>query len=433
MRSIQEITEQAFALHREGKLDQAEQVYDQLIAQLPEIDPNVFFGYGTLLSMRGQYGLAAVLINTALTKCDTFAPVWNNLGVCYKYLGLDDKALAAYERSLALDPKLADTLASISGFWLNRDASDKAEEYARRALAQEPNNHSARMHLGFALLEQGRFTEAWPYYESRWNSPDKSLAVRPYESPRWNGGRVGKLIIHGEQGLGDEILFMSLFREAQSRAGKVVIECATRLVGVFAESFAVRCYGDAEKVLASEGHGDAHIPMGSLPLVLGLPDGRPYLKRAPRKKPSRPRIGIAWKGGVLRTSARERTLKLSDFAPILKNKSVDFVSVQYGGDDVDQEAEGLVEIGSRGFNALHDRIASCDLVISVCQTAVHQAGAMGVPCWVLTPRKAAWRYCGENMLPWYESVSLFRQDKDGNWAPVIERVARELEAAYAAA
>ncbi len=84
-----------------------------------------------------------------------------------------------------------------------------------------------------------------------------------------------------------------------------------------------------------------------------------------------------------------------------------------------------METGPTDFLSLHERIASCDLVISVCQTAVHQAGAMGVPCWVLTPRNAAWRYCGERM-PWYNSVELFRQEVAGEWSPVVDRILMRL-------
>jgi hypothetical protein len=67
-------------------------------------------------------------------------------------------------------------------------------------------------------------------------------------------------------------------------------------------------------------------------------------------------------------------------------------------------------------------------VITVCQTAVHQAGGLGVPCWCLTPHKVAWRYgvWGGERMPWYSSVRLFRQGPDQQWAPVIDRVAGEL-------
>jgi hypothetical protein len=74
----------------------------------------------------------------------------------------------------------------------------------------------------------------------------------------------------------------------------------------------------------------------------------------------------------------------------------------------------------------------CDLVITVCQTALHQAGAMGVPCWVLTPRKAPWVCCTDPM-PWYNSVKIMRQEIDGEWIPVIDRVATELKKRRASA
>ena len=89
----------------------------------------------------------------------------------------------------------------------------------------------------------------------------------------------------------------------------------------------------------------------------------------------------------------------------------------------------------RDFDAAHSAIASCDLIITVQQTAVHQAGAMGIPCWVLTPKGTSWQFTaahGDRMI-WYDSVRLFRQGDDEKWEPVIERIAQELRGQYAVA
>jgi ADP-heptose:LPS heptosyltransferase len=74
-------------------------------------------------------------------------------------------------------------------------------------------------------------------------------------------------------------------------------------------------------------------------------------------------------------------------------------------------------------------VASCDLVITVNTSVVHLAGALGVPCWTMTPKFPAWRYQNTGGMPWYKSVRLFRSpsvDKEA-WHPVIERIAEELE------
>lgn len=427
MRDSMSIMQEAQALFEKGEVEQAAMIYDRLLQQMESPDPNILIGYGTILVAQQKFGIGISLLQTGLQLCK-HPLAWCNLGVAYKFIGRDDLALHAYEKALALDPKMPEVLAGVAGYWINRDAPAKVIEYADRACRIDPMLPAARMHLGMGLLEQGEFEQAWPHYEFRWDTADRVNDQRPYKAPRWTGERVKTLAIHGEQGLGDEILFMSLFREAQKRADRVITECAERLVRTFSEGFGVPCYPNHAALIAAEGEPDAYIPMGTLPLVLGMPDGKPFLPKpvlpGPRNKPL---VGIAWRGGTVRTNFSDRTLRLSDLKRILRMQDFEFVSVQYGGDEVTEEA-GQVGLfcGARDFDSLQTQIGMCDLVITVCQTALHQAGAMGVPCWVLTPRKAPWVCCTDPM-PWYESVSIVRQEEDGEWSSVIDRVATMLK------
>ena len=70
-----------------------------------------------------------------------------------------------------------------------------------------------------------------------------------------------------------------------------------------------------------------------------------------------------------------------------------------------------------------------DLVITVCTTVHHVAGALGIPCWTMVPAQPAWRYqIKGDKTPWYKSVRLFRQKKGESWNPVINRISGELDA-----
>ena len=71
--------------------------------------------------------------------------------------------------------------------------------------------------------------------------------------------------------------------------------------------------------------------------------------------------------------------------------------------------------------------AACDAVVTVCQTAVHVAGAVGVPAFVLVPHKPSWRYgIGSDEMPWYNSVRMFRQGNAEPWLPVLSRAEHAL-------
>jgi ADP-heptose:LPS heptosyltransferase len=70
-------------------------------------------------------------------------------------------------------------------------------------------------------------------------------------------------------------------------------------------------------------------------------------------------------------------------------------------------------------------IAELDLVITVQQTAVHLAGGLGVPCWVMVPKNPLWRYgLTGNTMPWYKCARLYRQR--GQWLETIAEVATDL-------
>lgn len=425
MQNLQTATEQAFQAHKEGRLDTAESMYDSLLSQLTEPDFNILYGYGSLMVQREKFGVGLSLLSTAEKLYSKHPGLLCNMGVAYKYLGREEAALNYYQRALAIE-QTAEVFCGLAGYYVNRDESETAERFARKALAKA-ELPAAHMHLGLALLEQGRFDEAWPHYEHRWDSADRHKWKRHYDSPKWDGRKVKKLVIHGEQGIGDEILFMSLFPKARLLAEEIVIECADRLTGIFTKAFNCRCYATEAELKANESPEDAHIAMGSLPMLLGLPTGAPYMPRPMREVTGRPIIGLAWRGGTVRTNKDFRTVKLSQLKPILTSIDADFISVQYGGNEIDEDLDGFaIKSGPRDLDALHYRIGICDLVITVTQTAVHQAGAMGVPCWVLTPRKSSWPFMTEKML-WYDSVRMFKQRGDEGWDPVIRAIANELK------
>jgi hypothetical protein len=58
---------------------------------------------------------------------------------------------------------------------------------------------------------------------------------------------------------------------------------------------------------------------------------------------------------------------------------------------------------------------------------VHLAGALGVPTWLALRWIPEWRWgLTGDTTPWYGSVRLFRQHRDGDWAPVVQAMRKQL-------
>ena len=143
-------------------------------------------------------------------------------------------------------------------------------------------------------------------------------------------------------------------------------------------------------------------------------------------------VGVAWISKNKRIG-HQKSMTLGDLAPLAVRPGITLVDLQYG----DTEAERRAFAAETGVTLVHDdhidqmadldafaaQVAAMDLVISVSNTTVHFAGALGVPVWVMLHMVPLnyWMLDREDS-PWYPSARLFRQSEPGQWADVIRRV-----------
>ena len=439
MRALTLIREPAFghavACHQKGKLEEAVLAYESLLAGPLGSDPHLQFAIGSAFAQLGRFGLAVDFLQRSVDGQPNNHEAWSNLGLSYRTLGLVPKAIVCHERALGL-PMTADAkagvLANLSGCYVNEGNPAKAISYAEMGLALKdmPQLHN---HRALGLLELGQYAEGFAGYEQRVRLPE--YTPRDYGSiPRWDGKETARLAIHGEQGLGDEILFLTgLKRVLERTSGEIHVECAKRLVGLLRHSFRdtprLKFHPD-HVALMSAVTPTAWVQMGSLYHYLGGFDRWTYLDPSRKfKKPAGKRVGLSWRGGTLRTHEYYRNGPLDVWKPLVrelrKAPGVEPVSVQYGPADemarelgIEHDAASIADLDS-----LTGYLQSCDLVVTVCNTTVHLCGASGVPCIVLVPSKPAWRYAltGDRS-DWYDSVRYVRQIGDEDWARVMARV-----------
>lgn len=400
-------------------------LYDLALTTNPE-DLHLRYCVASLYSELYKSGIAISILKSVVKEEPKHAQAWNNLGIAYKNSGQWDKAYEAYTKALELNYD-ALTLVNMSGLYINNGTPQDAIKWSERGLKLDPDSPQLRNHRALGTLESGDLTEGFKQYDCRFRLPGWSN--RGYAGPIWDGSHVKKLLIHGEQGLGDELLFMTALDRVRKRADEVIIECASRLVPLFEKNFNLKCYATAEEVKEKE-TWDAWIPMGSLFSRVGFEQKEPYLKvTKPYPKGEKFRIGVSWRGGTVQTHEHLRNFQIEWWEPLFEHDA-EFISLQYG------PAEGMArKMGLKhdqqavdDFELLTGMIGSCDLVISVCNTTVHQAAAIGTPVWCLVPSKPSWQFqlSGEKMF-FYSVPRLFRQGPDEDWRVVIQRVKNELE------
>lgn len=427
----------------EGRADLAAQMFDALVVSHPE-KPEPYLGLGVSLYRLEKMGGAIAALNHAVSIAPDDPDTWAALGGVLKHNEHYEAARECFRRCIKIDPNHVGGLTGMAGSYVNQGEPDPGIPYARKALKLNPDNIHALNDLALLLLEKGDWEEGWKRYGERYRHPN--YHVRDFGgTPRWDGGRVKRLAISPEQGLGDEILFASCLPDVLREVDSVCMEVAPRLLEFFKRSFPqVSFYGSHEEMLAKE-------KPNAWERLMDLPDwyrfykdmcpGTPYMKADEAKVlgyrkrlealgPG-PYVGIAWKGGTKTTHEKLRNPPIELWSEIVTLPGT-FVSLQYG--DQAHVAEALnVPHWPKILEDLDEQAAlikACDLVITVCQTALHISGSMGVPTWVLTPKKTSWAFAGsDEKMPWYNSVRLIRE-KSG-WPEMFERVARDYQATYA--
>ena len=406
----------------------------------------------TLLTA-GRSQKALTICEAALRRDRSFYEAWTSLGLVYRRTHRSAEALECYERAIVLNPRDVESMTNRAIALHDLGRLDEASEAYEAVLALAPGHAVARFHRGLALLAKGEYDEGWRDYELRLVSSDRP-PQKPV-APRWEGAPLAghSILVRGEQGLGDQIMFASCLPQLIEDAGSCTIECAPGLVSLFSRSFPEARVLASGADAAPDSRYDYEVPLGSLPMHYrrsgqDFPRHTGYLKADPvRTRDWRGRlttlgpglkIGLSWRGGTALSRVALRSIPLEGWERLFALAGVRFVSLQYT-EGAASELAALERAGGPAVThwqeAIDDYdetaalISALDLTISVCTSVVHLAGAIGRPVWVLAPEAAEWRYGtqGEAM-PWYPSARIFRQEQLGDWDPVMRRVAAELHA-----
>jgi ADP-heptose:LPS heptosyltransferase len=309
----------------------------------------------------------------------------------------------------------------------------------------------------------GDLQRAWHEYEWRWKCArfKKRPVAAAAIAPTWEGTSLsGKtLLVYGEQGIGDEVMFASCLPELIEQSAKCIVACESRLVPLFRRSFPTALVCSIDKLqqdIAKQQLGavDFQIAAGSVPKLTrrALSDfptdshflkadedrARSFRERLDSLGPGR-KIGISWKGGATSEERRRRSSSLLSWSSLLELPDAQFVSLQYG--DCEEELEevrrsvGAPIVNWSDVDPLRDvdgcfaLVAALDVVVTIDNSTLHFAGALGIPTFGLVsfPSSSYWRWFGDSRESvWYPNVQLIRRRYPAEWNSVLEQVAREL-------
>jgi hypothetical protein len=418
-----------------------------------------------------RHAEAIEILRVAIIANPKSSLLWNTLGTVQSELGEFETAALFFSEALTCDDGHFRARYNRGNAKLALGDADGALVDCEAALAQvRLPEERAMMQLARStlLLNLGRIAEGWEAYEARFDPAYADLTNFLIDRPRWRPTddlRGRSLLVMGEQGLGDEVLFANLLPEvieALGPEGRLWLAVEQRLVPLFQRSFPHAVVGahsswkvDARTYRAAPfvgdlGEVDLWTPFGSLlgrfrPSVESFPDRRAYLTADPQRVrhwrgvlsalgPG-PKTGLVWKSLKVETARARFYSPFDAWAPVLNTPGAMLVNLQYG-DCAAEIAAARDQLGVEIFEPPGvdlkddlDEVAalSCalDLVIGPANATSNIAAACGVETWLIsTP--GAWPKLGTRRYPWYPSMRVFDPPGYNRWEPVMAEVAEAL-------
>ena len=443
------------ALTGQGEWQEASDAFDKAVQLEPGLI-DAYVNWGDALSRAGKHDTALDVFRLGLTISPTHPGLLSNIGNVLLNLHRTAEALPFLENAAEAMPNSAVAVRNLAN--ARRLSGDPilALSLLDPLIKRDPNDANARCIRAFAFFSLGDYANAWHDYTMRWHT-EHHEAVRPFEQPPWSGQSLrGKtILVWGEQAVGDEIMFGTMLSELQSMGGNIIIETEYRLVPLFRRAF------PQFEVLARTNPPDPNlfskkidfqISIGDLgqylrPKFSSFDKNQPYLladsgqtevlnNRYSSLAKGRKRVGISWRSGVEHAGIA-RSLDCQSLTKLLVREDIWWLSLQFGNthDDLTELEKGSVSIPYvdrkvdplKSMDDLAAQIKCLDLVISVANTTVHIAGALGIQTYALLPHIADWRWQNEGeKCNWYPDVTLLRQTRPGEWSSVIERLMGKL-------
>jgi Flp pilus assembly protein TadD len=427
----------ANALISQDRLYDAEAAFRGILAVVPDDEPSLI-GMIQLLAKLERGEESEPSVRTLLIKKPDDAELHFTLAGLLSRADKKAEALDSIETALRLDPDYAKALHAKWIYLCDLGRFDESAAYIERAAALAPDDADIQSSLSYCHLMRRDYARGWPQFEWRIRKPGNARLPEPH----WDGTPTDRLVmVHAEQGVGDNLQFCRFLHEAARRARVAV-------------AGPVSCRRLFEKIPGIESvftepplpPYDLQCPMMSLAHVLGVEErdfasNVPYLQAdagaiaAWRDRlAALPglRVGLVWAGNPKYPADRKRSMHLSLLEPLRSVPGVSFVSLQKGDASTQLAEPGWHETLDNteelaDFADTAALLEALDLVIAVDTGVAHLAGALARPVWLLNRIDTDWRWqLSREDSPWYPTMRIFRQSAPGDWPGVVSRVCEEL-------
>jgi Tfp pilus assembly protein PilF len=424
-----------------------------------EIDPKLHQANhlkGNTMSVMKNFHDALKAYENELKINPSYSDVLNDMGTLLFKLSREDEALQAYDKAIRLDATYADPLHNKAIILKRRAQFNEAKKILKKATQLKKNFYEAFAELANLHLYLCEFIDGWHYYATRFELELKGQ--EKFEStPSWTNTSVQgkKIVLYGEQGIGDQILFGTILREALLTRNDFIVLVDSRLISILRRSFS-----DFKNVVFLEIESKVNDETIDLKLAMGdlgklfrtsiksfairkdkylFADLARVEMLKQKIKTNKINCGISWKS-TRDTIGPYKSIAIEEWLPIFQLQAFNLINLQYG--DTSRELnllknEHKIQITDIDaldkFNDIEGLLAlidACDIVITTSNVTAHLAGSLGKQTFLMVPfaKGRIWYWHNDmHHSIWYPTIKIFSQDKNEIWASVIKDICNELQ------
>lgn len=459
--------------YRMGMKEEAEALFAHYLLSCPG-NPEAVNNLATAQRDQMRFELAIETIRPVLYAHPDNALLWNTLGTILAEQGEMEQAVLFFDEALRFQPdfsKARYNRGNARAALGDPEGALEDCEAAMPGMTLESEASMARLARSTLHIASGKLADGWDLYEERLNPAFADVTHFVVEAERWEPEHelAGKrLLLIGEQGLGDEVLFANVIPdviEAMGPDGHLSIAVEQRLIPLFRRSFPKADVGrhDTYKVdhhtvrvvkWVEGADLDYWAPFGA-PLrrfrrsVEAYPQRPSFLVADPERVAywramldslnGAPKVGVVWKSLFINSGRLRHYSPFDEWKATLQTPGVQFVNLQYGdcAAELAEMRDNLgVDIWTPPGIDLKDDLdevaaltCALHLTLGPANATTNIAAACGASVWLVsTP--GAWPRLGTDRYPWYPQVRTFVPPAYNRWAPAMTELTQALSTAF---
>jgi Flp pilus assembly protein TadD/ADP-heptose:LPS heptosyltransferase len=392
------------------------------------------------------------MANKARELDPTYADPYNAIAASLNHVDRYDDAMENSLRAIRMDKSKSNYFYTLGNIFLNKGALIDALNSFEIALKLNPRYEEASLNKSLIHLRLLDFEMGWKLYEYRFTTYPKESRNK-FITKNFFGKNIdflGRIFIFKEQGIGDQILYASIFHEIDKKDKVICIEINEKLLPVFNRSFKNIEFVTA-KNYPNTGSYDSTFGIASLPsffrkninsfnvdrnsfLFSDKDKTKIFRQRLLSEAPLNKICGISWRSKN-EDIGKYKTLDLLNLKEILEISGITFVNLQYNPPVEEMESfQSAHKVSIKNFNeidlfndidSLCSLIDACDFIVTISNINAHVAGSLGKKTFLLVPfsrgRHWYWHEKISHSL-WYPSVEIFSQNETRDWSVPTNRI-----------